>query len=278
MATRSIFKVLAASALGLAGATGAQAALITQWGYTVTTEWGNGVNAPAPVFTGGGGVTHADATMLSWGASNPPNQTPIDTTDPNTSRSGLIITPGGPVTQPPNLFTNGAAVDTHTITHYNNTISSAFSSLSTASVFTTLTLTPLVPSGPALPTLTRTFQVDFSETPNTSSPGTCGFPSTSACDDIFVLKAGSLTQTFVLDGITYTLNILATGLGPLPAATCAAAGAAAGCIGFQTQEHKATPAQFSFKISAAQVPEPGILGLLGLGLATIGFVGRLRRS
>ncbi|MBN9461360.1 MAG: THxN family PEP-CTERM protein [Burkholderiales bacterium] len=277
MATRSTFKVLAALALGLGSAAAAQAALITEWGYSVTTEWGNGTTAPAPVFTSGGGVTHADAAMLSWGASNPPNQTPNDTSDPNTSRSGLIITPDTAVTNPPNLFTNGAAVDTHTITHYNNTISSNFSTLSTASVFTTLTLTPLVPGGPSLPTLTRTFQVDFSETPNTSSPGTCGFPSTSACDDIFVLTAGSLTQSFVLDGITYTLEILATGLGPLPAATCAAAGAAPGCIGFQTLEHQATPAQFSFKISA-QVPEPAILGLLGLGLAGIGFVGRLRRS
>lgn len=276
MATRSTFKVLAAFALGLAGATGAQAALITQWGYTVTTEWGNGTNAPAPVFTSGNGLTHADAAMLSWGAPNPPSQTPIDTTNPNTSRSGLIITPDTPVTNPPDLFTNGAAVDTHTITHYNNTISSTFSTLTSASVFTTLTLTPLAPPGLSLPTLTRTFQVDFRETPNVAP---CGFSSVSVCDDIFVLKAGSLTQTFVLDGITYTLDILATGLGPLPAATCAAAGAAAGCIGFQTQEHKATPAQFSFKISAAQqVPEPGILGLLGLGLATIGFVGRLRRS
>lgn len=278
MATRSTFKVLAAFALGLAGATGAQAALITQWGYTVTTEWGNGANAPAPVFSGGDGTTFSSATMLSWGASNPPSQVPNDTANPETSRSGLIITPGGPVTQPPNLFTNGVAVDTHTITHYNNTIASHFSTLSTASVFTTLTLTPLAPPGMSLPTLTRTFQVDFSETPNTSSPGTCGFPSTSACDDIFVLTAGSLTQSFVLGGITYTLDILATGLGPLPAATCAAAGAAAGCIGFQTLEHQATPAQFSFKISAQQVPEPGILGLLGLGLATIGFVGRIRRS
>lgn len=278
MATRSTFNVLAAFALGLAGATGAQAALITQWGYTVTTEWGNGTNAPAPVFTSVSSTNYADATMLSWGALNPPNQTPIDTNDPNTSRSGLIITPDTPVTNPPDLFTNGAAVDTHTITHYNNTISSSFSTLSTASVFTTLTLTPLVPSGPSLGTLTRTFQVDFSETPNTASTASCGFPSTSACDDIFVLTAGSLTQSFVLDGINYTLEILATGLGPLPAATCQAADASAGCIGFQTEEHKATPAQFSFKISAAQVPEPGILGLLGLGLATIGFVGRLRRS
>lgn len=280
MASRPAFKILATLAFGLAGATVAQAApMVTDWGYSVTTEWGNGVNAPAPVYTGGDGTQVNNATMLSWGANNLPTQAPINTGDPETSRSGLVITPAGPVTNPPNLITNGGNVDTHTITHFNSTIASHYATLSTASVFTTLTLSPLLPNPPygagSLPTLSRTFQVDFVETSNNAP---CGFPSGTVCDDIFVMKAGDLTQQFTFQGWLYTLNILATGLGPLDDLTCAAAGEASGCSGFKTAENANTPAQFKFNISAVPVPEPDVLALLGLGLAAAGYFGRRRKA
>lgn len=45
---------------------------------------------------------------------------------------------------------------------------------------------------------------------------------------------------------------------------CIEAGAALGCKGFTTEENTKTNVQFGFQIS--QVPEPGTLSLMGLGL------------
>lgn len=279
----ALSRMTAALGLGMAGTGVAFAApMVTDWSYSLTTEWVTS-GAGAPQYTTGGGTQVNTSSVISWGANKNGNNTNPAQWGGNSSsnrRSGLVITPSGPVSDT-NLVTNGAAVDTHTITHYNNEIASSFAALRTASVQSALTLTPLLPNPPygsdPLDPLTRVFTVNFIETTNSRPCPDTG--STSVCDDIFVLTAGDLTQSFDLLGITYTLEIGAPGLGPLGAVACGLAGAATDCVGFRTPEFQSTPVTFNFSIRAQEpttVPEPGVLTLLGLGLAAAGL--RRRRA
>ncbi len=270
MALRSTLKVLAAAVIGVGSAAAANAALVTNWDWEVTTVWtsatyspGDGTTTPVPPPT----------QIISWGATGGDHHD--DTQNAENSRSGIDITPAGAVSSPPQAITNGGFVDTHTFTHYNNTIAAHYAALTNATVETTLTLTP---SGDgALPAFSTSFDVNFIETLNAANPGACSFPSTSACDDIFVVTfPGDLTTDFVFDGVTYTVEI-GGALGPLSAASCTAAGVAAPCIGLQTLEGETTQAPFEFQITA-NVPEPGVLALIGLGLAGLGFANRRRAA
>ncbi|KKO45434.1 hypothetical protein WG68_10295 [Arsukibacterium ikkense] len=258
--------MLAGAALLVAPFT--QAAVI-EWSYTVTIEW-TGAN-----FTNGGANANAiqNDTLISWG------NAAGDHTDPTqnaaNSRSGLEISDS-----PANgfVFTNDMTPSpTNTITHYNNAISNVYDTLTVATLLATLNLTPVNPAGPAAPEFTTNFQVRFIETPNTAP---CGFPVDTVCDDIFVLEFGALNTAFEYDGVMYFASIveLSGNLTALPNATCAAAGAANGCLGFTTPERAFTPAQFGFLITTrpVNVPEPAMLGMFGLGLLGLRAFGRRR--
>tara|TARA_R110002126_G_scaffold15570_11_gene63730 strand:+ start:6190 stop:6993 length:804 start_codon:yes stop_codon:yes gene_type:complete len=245
-----------------------QAAVI-EWSYNVTTEW------ESAIFSGGNANETVSNSLISWGAAGG------DHTDPSqnaaNSRSGLEISDSPAMG---NIFTNDMVPSpTNTITHFNNSLSSAFSTLTSASVLTTLNLTPVNPVGPALPAFTTSFFVDFIETPNTTP---CNFPSDTVCDDIFIIQFGSLNSEFVYDGVTYFASIveLSGNLTPLPDATCARAGVANGCLGFTTPESAFTPAQFGFFITTrpVNVPEPAMLGMFGLGLLGLRAFGRRRSA
>ncbi|WP_052750338.1 THxN family PEP-CTERM protein, partial [Arsukibacterium sp. MJ3] len=223
----------------------------------------NGVNANQIV----------NDSLISWGRAGG------DHTDATqnalNSRSGLQITDSPAMGT---VFTNNMTpAPTNTITHFNNTISNTFSSLTSASVFTTLNLTPVNPVGPAAPQFSTNFSVDFIETPNRTP---CNFPSATVCDDIFIIQFGALNTEFVYDDVTYFLSIveLSGNLTPLANATCARAGVANGCLGFTTPEKAFTPAQFGFLITTrpVNVPEPAMLGMFGLGLLGLRAFGRRR--
>ncbi len=292
MSIPTLHKLTAAVTLGLASTGAALAApMVTDWGYSVTAQWTT-TGAGAPAFTSGSGSTYTSANVLSWGANkntfwdNTRNAKPQywSGNSDNSRRSGLVITPNGPASGN-NLQTNGAALDTHTVTHYNNTISGSFRTLLSATLHTTLTLTPYLPNPPYDGTdswgpVARDFSISFTETTNSRR---CADPlSASECDDLFVLAAGDLTDTFTLDGILYTISFNAPGLGALGAQACALAGAAADCVGLRTREGRTTSMTFNFMITAQDppinVPEPGVLGLLGVGLAAVGLRGRRRRA
>ncbi len=274
-------KVLSGTAVALTlfvGASQASAALITEWGYVVESGFSafapsapdqnaapndttnNGVvgSAPNPALGPAPGLP----TVLSWGeGSGGPSQ--------------LFVTPT--VSNPPNLFTNGAAVAGASLTHANNTISGDSLTLTSAQLTSTLLLTPVQPApGAPVGPLPIVFDILFEETANAGidgdcTPGTGGIP----CADIFVLQdPGALSFDFALDEFVYTVALTAAGLGPLSDEACAAAGEASGCIGFITEEGQENVLDTTFTITARAVSEPGTLAILGLGLLGLGIARR----
>jgi hypothetical protein len=243
-----------------------QAAVI-EWSFNVTTEW------LGATFSGANANQIVNNSLISWGSAGGNHTNPGQT--PTNSRSGLEISASPAMG---NIFTNNLTpAPTNTITHFNNTLSNTFSTLESASVLTTLNLTPVNPVGPAAPQFSTNFSVDFIETPNQTP---CNFPSATICDDIFVIQFGALNTEFEYLGVTYFLSIveLSGNLTPLANATCARAGVANGCLGFTTPEKAFTPAKFGFIITTrpVNVPEPAMLGMFGLGLLGLRAFGRRR--
>lgn len=251
----------------------AQAAMVTQWSYSVATQWvTSGVGAPT--FSSGGGSQTVTSSMLSWGSS-------IGNADPalNSDRSGLKILNSPQNNTPGGLLTNDVLNPdlVATFQHVNNSISGDYATLLKASVLTTITLTPYAPSGSALAPMPLTFNINFTETPNN---GSCIPEATSNCDDIFVLTGGNLNQTFAYDGYTYFVSFLDMQSGPLTPLSpqaCTAAGAPVNCLGFWTAEGASETVDFGIVISSTpiSVPEPGVLALVGLSL--LGAAGASRR-
>lgn len=242
----------------------AQASLVTQWEYDVASTW-----TGATFETNGTGAQISNSTELSWGVSGG------SYSGATKNRSALIISdsPKGGT----DLMTNSLIpVMTNVITHFNNILDGGTKSLTAGLLKTTLTLKPFLPTpASALPTKVLNFTIRFIETPN---DGSCGFDSISNCDDIFVIEVGNLVNSFTYNGYKYTTTIIEanSSLNGLSPAACAAAGAAAGCVGFKTIEKAATAAMFGLAIDGVEVSEPAGTAALGLGLMSLFLYGRRR--
>ena len=248
-------------------------ATVTTWDYSVTSLF------TFATYTGAGsGAIPGGTEQLIWG------------TDIGNGQSSLTVG-GSPAVGQVDTYNLGgvppAALPflgfSTSLTHDNNPIQG--NSLTSAILTNTVVLNPFIPDNPALTPFDFVFSISFTETPNVS--GTCAVAgSPTPCNDIFVLNSGLLNSSFDYDdgtGIsTYFVNIFPTTggvLSQLENSACAAAGEENGCIGFSTPENQATTLAFGFTISTEplQIPEPGMLALLGLGMMGL-FVWRRRQD
>lgn len=262
--TKQIAAALAVSALSIGTA---HAVLITQWSYI--NEAGFSAFSPAGDVTASGdsGDILNMPTTLSWGSNN---------------ESSLVA--DSPATG--TVFTNGPQVPGVPLTHNNFPIALGIS-LDSATLTDALRLTPVVPPGMDVDAPTLEFEILFVETPNDGGAngaclggGTSGVgPDSAGCRDIFVLNnPGELGPVqFTIDDFLYTATITSQGLGTLSDEACAAVGAGPGCIGFLTPENQTSTLATFFTITAQQIPEPGMLTLLGLGLGAFAFSRRRKQ-
>lgn len=260
---------------------------IITWDWVLNAGWTNGVltNGGAPTPSGSVDIDpnvagDEGAAQISWGTSTGQGQSSLVINNPNLSSpnadnygpqsEGEVVL----VDQGDGTWSSGFVPGT-SITHNNFPITGP--TLLSVALTEWFTLAPdgdnVLPQGEFLDT--PEFDILFVETTN-SSP--CGFPSTSVCDDIFVvLNPVLLNQSFQVGNYLYNIEIQQTGLTPLSSEVCDVVAPELGgqCVGFQTQEGQASTGQFGFVLSAREISEPAMLGLFGLGLLGLGY-GRRR--
>ncbi len=271
------------AALGVSAPT--YAAPVALWNYDISFAFTDAA------FSAGSGTTTTLPFELSWGSTGgsfivPGGDRSALTigTDAGANRTGGGVVSGTVTTN--DLSPAGIGLS-NTITHWNNAISADFATLTGGQITSTLALETSGgdPIG-GLPDLA--FDFLFIETPNNPPGGAdCADNTPEPCADIFVLiSSTSFNVPFMHDGIEYLISIfpfaeggMLGSIATLGAEQCAAAGAAPNCVGIVTDEDQATSIQFAFAITTEPllVPEPGMLGLLALGLFGMGVVRRPRK-
>lgn len=273
--------VLAALALMALGTTAAMANPIqATWDYQIYGQF----DPNQTTFLVNPGCHSATTTALSWGGKG----------CNSTSSLTLAPTGGGTASLAPingqdysfasgTVHTDWAAIDSGiTLTHNNFVISLPAQVLDTTHYLVNFYLTN--PDAGINP-ISLDFTIKFVETENqTNDCASLGGGSSNECPDIFAVSGNSVNQLFTYDSNDYFLSLFPLGpkgsFNTLPDEACEAAGVSDGCVGFITKENAKNAMTFGLSITSKPigVPEPGILGMMGLGLLGIGLGGyALRR-
>jgi hypothetical protein len=157
-----------------------------------------------------------------------------------------------------------------TFTHINQPIFAGTGSLQSA----TLALDAAIEiAGIMQGVLTFNFDFLHNETPNSADPcadgGALGVGvNDNGCADIVTVTASSLSETFIVDGLRYTLSVL--GFSQDGGATISNS--------FTTRESALNPASLYGSVSVSEVPIPGALPLLLSGMAGFAAMKRRRKT
>ncbi len=281
--------------LALGTTTTAHADLIGAWDYLLEAGFTGSTYVPGDGTineTGDSGSLDLP-TSLAWGV--PANDD--GSVNPLGEQSSLVLTSAPLTGTVATQFNDDASALAYepgtTITHNNFVITddSAFLDSTTIQDFFTLDAAAPPPNG-SNTNQNPAFNVTFAETENFPDPAGCSAPSgntpPTGCQDIFTLdllsSSGvidiipSLTgpilviDEYTIEDFAYQVLLRSTigpGLAQLALLTddqCAETGAPSGCVGVLTQEDASNTLQLEFAIRAQQVPAPGVLALLGLGL------------
>ena len=110
-----------------------------------------------------------------------------------------------------------------------------------------------------------TFSFLHTETPNSADP--CAEGGTNPCPDLVGISSLTSSDTFLIDGVAYTIDLTGFLLGDGTTVT-----------EFLTDEKETNTAALLGVITLASVPEPSVLALLGLGFISIFAVSRATKK
>jgi len=279
-------------------------------------SWNQGTGA-APYGDGTTTATSSELSWGATGANfQSPNPNPDIATNRSALTAGNVatgaLTGGVPATSAQlgrpvalgydaNITGNEIGLGT-SFTHWNNPIWNTYDSLAGARITDAISLFPLVNSNgtynpvPEIGGPTLIFNFSFLETTNSPAGGRCADGSVQSvvypggCPDLFGYQGTQvLNQSFTYDGNNYYIQFLTLtenlgvdtiGVQQLANGECDVLGLDNGCYGFRTLEGTKTTARFGFAITAApiDIPEPGSLVLVALGLLGLGIAVQQKRS
>lgn len=232
--------------LSLAMAAGHALAATEDWEYVVESQF---LTTPgATAYTSGVqmGCRYTFASAIAWGAcpAGPALQGV-------SGRSGIGIS-DNPQTGLLNI--SDPAHYANTFTHHNNIVASSFSTLTRATLGTTLGLRAAGTQDP-FEYFSFVFGIRFVETPNETETAPCVVESPLPCSDIWVFENLG-NHSLVLGGDEYLVNFfLENDPAPLPAEVCATAypellpEEVPECFGFTTAEQQSSAMRMVFDMT-----------------------------